>query len=109
MESENREYYPPKGYDDRYYEQYPPQPNYYYPKESVIRGTETDRNTSKCLYVGNLPYGFREEEVMDMLGKCGPITSVVVPQDKYTGRNKGFAFVTFEVRMDAEKAKEEYK
>jgi RNA recognition motif-containing protein len=41
-----------------------------------------------------------------MFGKCGKINSVSVPLDKYTGRNKGFAFIAFDERSGAEQAKD---
>ena len=31
-------------------------------RRPVFKGDETDRLTSKCLFVGNMPYSFREEE-----------------------------------------------
>ncbi|KAJ2995840.1 hypothetical protein HDV02_000357 [Globomyces sp. JEL0801] len=46
--------------------------------------------------------------VSEMFEKFGKITSISVPQDRVTGRNKGFAFVSFEDRLDAEDAKKKY-
>ncbi|KAJ3041910.1 hypothetical protein HDV00_008419 [Rhizophlyctis rosea] len=71
-------------------------------------GTEEERNRSKCLYVGNLPYAFSDNDVKDLFNRCGRLDNVKVPFDRYTGRNKGFAFVTFEERRDAEDAKDKY-
>ncbi|KAJ1553176.1 hypothetical protein HK096_008934, partial [Nowakowskiella sp. JEL0078] len=31
-------------------------------RQEVLRGSETDRQFSTCLYVGNLPYSYREGE-----------------------------------------------
>lgn len=70
----------------------------------VIRGTEEERATTTCLYVGNLPYEFGEKDVSDLVERYGKLVNVKVPQDRYTGRNKGFAFVEFEDRLDAEDA-----
>ncbi len=36
--------------------------------------------------------------------RYGKLVTVKVPLDRYTGRNKGFAFVEFEDRLDAEDA-----
>ncbi|KAJ3304765.1 hypothetical protein HDV03_002306 [Kappamyces sp. JEL0829] len=44
-----------------------------------------------------------------MFDKCGKIGSVSIPIDRYTQRNKGFAFVTFEERADAEEAKAKFE
>ncbi|ORZ09430.1 hypothetical protein BCR41DRAFT_293376, partial [Lobosporangium transversale] len=60
------------------------------------------------LYVGNIPYTFREQEVEDMFKKFGTIVKVTVVMDQYTGRNKGFAFVEFDDRKNAEEALENY-
>lgn len=43
-----------------------------------------------------------------MFKKFGPIVKVTVVIDQYTGRNKGFAFVEYEERKDAEEALEQY-
>lgn len=53
------------------------------------RGTEEDRLASKTLYVGNIPYSFREPEVEDMFKKFGTIIKVTVVLDQVTQRNKG--------------------
>jgi RNA recognition motif-containing protein len=63
----------------------------------VIKGSDEDRNVSTCLYVGNLPYSFVEEDgisffnvVRGLFEKCGRIVSVSVPIDRITTRNKGY-------------------
>ncbi|KAG0201252.1 hypothetical protein BGX33_010435 [Mortierella sp. NVP41] len=75
---------------------------------TINRGTEEDRSASKTLYVGNIPYSFREPEVEEMFKKFGTIVKITVVLDQYTGRNKGFAFVEYENRKDAEEALEKY-
>jgi RNA recognition motif-containing protein len=42
---------------------------------------------------------------MNMFGRFGRIDNVNVPIDRETRRNRGFVFVTFEERADAEDAK----
>ncbi|KAI7820769.1 hypothetical protein BC939DRAFT_217053 [Gamsiella multidivaricata] len=56
---------------------------------TVLRGTKEDRLASKTLYVGNIPYSFREPEVEEMFKRFGTIVKVTVVLDQYTGRNKG--------------------
>lgn len=73
-------------------------------KSKVIKGNDEQRAASKILYVGNLPYVFVEDDVRHLFEKYGALASVSVPEDKYTKRNKGFAFVEFENRPEAEKA-----
>jgi len=39
-----------------------------------------------------------------LFGKYGPITDVYIPQDYYTKRHRGFAYIQFEDTRDAEDA-----
>ena len=48
------------------------------------------------LYVGNIPYSVREEELKEGFQEYGTITSLKIITDKYTGRSKGFGFVEME-------------
>lgn len=50
---------------------------------------------SKKLFVGNLDWGTTEDELRDLFSKFGDIEDLVVLKDKFTGRSKGFGFVTF--------------
>ena len=56
------------------------------------------------LYVGNLPYTATEEELSQMFGQAGTVTSVAIIKDRETGRSKGFAFVEMASDADAQKA-----
>src|SRR3989338_2415870 len=56
------------------------------------------------LYVGNLSYNVKEEELRDLFAKYGSVQSVSVISDKFTGRSKGFAFVEMSTSDEAEKA-----
>ena len=42
------------------------------------------------LYVGNLPYSFRDEDLQQHFGAHGTVTSAKVMMDRDTGRSKGF-------------------
>jgi RNA recognition motif-containing protein len=55
------------------------------------------------LYVGNLPYSVREEQLQDLFSRHGSVVSVRIITDKFTGRSKGFGFV--EMSSDEEAAK----
>ena len=48
---------------------------------------------NKKLYVGNLPFSSTEEDLKDLFGRYGTVTSVKVITDRETGRPRGFAFV----------------
>lgn len=52
------------------------------------------------LYVGNLAYGVRDEELQQAFAQYGSVTSAKVMMDRETGRSKGFGFV--EMGSDAE-------
>ena len=45
------------------------------------------------LYVGNLPYSFRDEDLQQHFGEHGTVTSAKVMMERDTGRSKGFGFV----------------
>ena len=52
------------------------------------------------LYVGNLPYSFRDEDLQQAFAAHGNVTSAKVMMERDTGRSKGFGFV--EMGSDAE-------
>ncbi len=52
------------------------------------------------LYVGNLPYSVRDEDLAQSFGEFGAVSSAKVMTDRDTGRSKGFGFV--EMSSDAE-------
>ncbi|WP_313077308.1 RNA-binding protein [Melaminivora sp.] len=52
------------------------------------------------LYVGNLPYSVRDQDLEQAFGQFGAVTSAKVMMERDTGRSKGFGFV--EMASDAE-------
>lgn len=56
------------------------------------------------VYVGNLPWSVTQEKLKELFQEFGDIEEATVISDKYTGRSKGFGFVTFKEDADAEKA-----
>ncbi|MGB4059996.1 MAG: RNA-binding protein [Burkholderiaceae bacterium] len=52
------------------------------------------------LYVGNLPYTVRDEDLQQSFGAFGNVNSAKVMMERDTGRSKGFGFV--EMGSDAE-------
>ncbi len=56
------------------------------------------------LYVGNLPFTTTELELQDMFAQAGAVTEVLLMQDKFTGKSRGFAFVTMASETDAQNA-----
>ena len=45
------------------------------------------------LYVGNLNFDVKEEDIRSLFGEVGEVASVKLMIDRETGRSKGFAFV----------------
>lgn len=58
------------------------------------------------LYVGNLPYTVNDGSLSEMFAEFGDISEAKVIADKFSGRSKGFGFVTFANDADAAKAVE---
>ncbi|MFM6986161.1 MAG: RNA recognition motif domain-containing protein [Hydrogenophaga sp.] len=52
------------------------------------------------LYVGNLPYSVRDEDLQQSFSAFGTVNSAKVMMERDTGRSKGFGFV--EMGSDAE-------
>ena len=52
------------------------------------------------LYVGNLPYSVRDNDLEQAFSQFGTVTSAKVMMERDTGRSKGFGFV--EMGSDAE-------
>jgi RNA recognition motif-containing protein len=56
------------------------------------------------LYVGNLPFNITEEELRELFSIIGPLSYLSIPSDRETGRQRGFAFVEFNDRAQADDA-----
>jgi RNA recognition motif-containing protein len=56
------------------------------------------------LFVGNLPYAATEADVRTHFAAVAAPSQIVMPVDRETGRPRGFAFVEFQDRGQAEEA-----
>ena len=56
------------------------------------------------LYVGNLPYNVGNKELAEMFAVYGEVSEAMVIMDKFSGRSKGFGFVTLTSDEAAQKA-----
>ena len=56
------------------------------------------------LYVGNLSFGTTEGDLRNLFSSCGTVTSCTLIMDKFTGKSRGFAFVTMSSPEEAQKA-----
>lgn len=59
------------------------------------------------IYVGNLNYRVREEDLKHVMEEYGTVDSVKIINDRETGRSKGFAFVEMPNDDEAKKAIEQ--
>jgi len=56
------------------------------------------------LYVGNVPFAATNESLTQHFSQAGTVTDVQIMMDKFTGRSRGFAFVTMATDADAQNA-----
>jgi len=56
------------------------------------------------LYVGNLPYSFRDGDLEQAFSQFGAVTSAKVMMERDTGRSKGFGFVEMGSPAEAQAA-----
>ena len=56
------------------------------------------------LFVGNLAYQTIESDLQELFSEAGVVSSVNLMLDKFTGKSRGFAFVTMASDADAQKA-----
>jgi hypothetical protein len=56
------------------------------------------------LYVGNLPYSYRDDDLQQAFGQYGSVSSAKVMMERDTGRSKGFGFVEMSSPAEAQAA-----
>jgi len=56
------------------------------------------------LYVGNLSFNTTENELQELFSQAGVVQEVTLMQDKFTGKSRGFAFVTMGSEQEAQNA-----
>ena len=56
------------------------------------------------IYIGNIPYDKTEEDIRELFGQYGEVTSVKYINDKETGRFRGFGFVQMNSADEAKEA-----
>jgi RNA recognition motif-containing protein len=59
---------------------------------------------STKLFVGNLSFNTTEEQLQDLFAAHGNVIEVDVIMDKFSGRPRGFGFVTMETKEGADAA-----
>lgn len=51
---------------------------------------------SRVIFVGNIPYGVPEEQLIDIFKEAGPVVTFRMMFDRETGKPKGFGFCEFQ-------------
>src|SRR5438034_5941287 len=59
---------------------------------------------STKLFVGNLSFNTTENQLQDLFAAHGTVTEVDLIMDKFSGKPRGFAFVTMESKEGAQAA-----
>ena len=61
----------------------------------------------KKLFVGNLGWDVRDEQLKEVFGEVGTVEEAVVIIDRMKNRSNGFGFVTMSTEEEAQRAIEE--
>lgn len=61
---------------------------------------------AKKLFVGNISWDAKDDDLKNLFSEHGEIEEAIIIKDKFSGRSKGFGFVTFTNDEDADKAVE---
>lgn len=67
---------------------------------------ETLTSRKKSVFVGNLRFDLRDDELINHFKKIGPVNYVRLVRDRTSGLGKGFGFVVFQERASVKKALE---
>lgn len=70
---------------------------------NFFRKNFMEEQTNK-LYVGNLPYSVNDDGLKEIFAAAGDVVEAKVITDKFSGRSKGFGFVTMKDAAGAEEA-----
>ena len=56
------------------------------------------------LYIGNLPFKVREEDLQTLFQQAGAVESVSIIRDKFSGQSRGFGFIEMDSPESGQKA-----
>ena len=64
-------------------------------RNSEERRSESNDSQGNQIYVSNLPWSARDQDLEETFGKFGEVSVANVVMDRESGRSRGFGFVTF--------------
>lgn len=73
------------------------------PSELTTEEQRDDSDYAK-VFVAGVDWYASERELEAVLSQFGPISDIIIPKNRNTGKSKGFAFVEFETKESAQKA-----
>lgn len=56
------------------------------------------------VFVGNVPFRMTDKELQELCAPFGQITEAAIVRDRFSGRSRGFGFVTFADKAAGEQA-----
>ncbi|OIP79691.1 RNA-binding protein [Candidatus Peregrinibacteria bacterium CG22_combo_CG10-13_8_21_14_all_44_10] len=59
---------------------------------------------AKKLFVGNISWNASDDDLKGLFAEFGEVEEAIIIKDKFSGRSKGFGFVTFVNDDEADKA-----
>ncbi len=65
---------------------------------------QAQKSMENKMFVGNLSWDAVEDDLQELFSKAGTVTEVAVMRDRFTGRARGFAFVTMSTAEEAQEA-----
>uniref|UniRef100_A0A665WU79 RRM domain-containing protein n=1 Tax=Echeneis naucrates TaxID=173247 RepID=A0A665WU79_ECHNA len=72
------------------------------PPEDIFKGTQPGIGTE--VFVGKIPRDLYEDELVPLFESAGPIWDLRLMMDPLSGQNRGYAFITYCNKDDAQKA-----
>lgn len=56
------------------------------------------------IYIGQLPYSVKEDELREIFSEFGEIASLKLVKDRFSGQSKGFGFIDMPNNSEADQA-----
>ncbi len=72
-------------------------------KISKAKNSDEDKSDYAKVYVSNLDYSVKENDLISFFSKYGIVSDAHIPKDYLTKQSRGFAFVEFEKKESVEK------